>query len=124
MAMDQQAMSIKCWENHGGRRASHGVWSRPLFPLLLGTAQVLFLPCLLPALNLERLSSTSLSNTELLDVEYYQGHLSIPAGIGGTVIVDVRDPSNPVEVSNYSDPLCPYGRFYNTFFGGGEGRPR
>jgi hypothetical protein len=71
------------------------------------------------ALNLERLSSLGLSNFELLDVEYRQGFLVIPAGLGGTSVVDVSDPSNPVQISSYSDQNCSYGRLYNTFIGDG-----
>ena len=76
-------------------------------------------PGIIIGLNLEKLSELRLSNTELLDVEYDQGYIAVPGGLGGTFIVDVRDPSNPVEVSNYSDPECPFGRYYNTYFGDG-----
>jgi hypothetical protein len=76
-------------------------------------------PTAILGLNLERLSELRMSNNELLDVEYDRGFITVPGGLGGTVIVDVRNPSKPVEVSRYSDPECPYGRFYNTFFGEG-----
>ncbi len=71
-----------------------------------------------PALNLERLSATRLSVTfELLDVEHHEGVLAIPGGLGGTAVIDVTDPRQPVELSRYSDTLCLYGRLYNTFIG-------
>ena len=83
-------------------------------PLLLMTLLAV-IPQRLRALNLERLSGQSLSNNELLDVEYDNGLIAVPAGLGGTVIVDVSNPANPVEVSNYVDSQCPFGRFYNTW---------
>jgi len=92
---------------------------RGLVASLLIFGIILSAPTTASGLNLERLSELRMSNNELLDVEYDRGIIAIPGGLGGTVIVDVRDPLKPIEVSHYSDPECPYGRYYNTFFGEG-----
>ncbi len=69
---------------------------------------------------MERLSATQFSYAfELIDVEHRGGILAIPGGLGGTSIVDVSDPTNPIEINHYSDLLCDYSRLYNTFIGDG-----
>ena len=82
----------------------------PLLPALLVAGAA-------PALNLERLATTGITSIELLDVEYRDGVLAIPGGLGGTTLVDVHDPAAPTELSNYHDTACDYGRLYNTAVG-------
>ncbi len=92
----------------------------PVFLILILTIMMVAIgsPGELQGLNLERLSSRFLSNFELLDVEQKSGYLVITAGLGGTTVVDARDPFNPVQLSSYSAG-CQYGRLYNTFIGNG-----
>ncbi len=86
--------------------------------ILIGLSLFLCIfPALARALNLERLSSASLSNFELLDVEQRGDFLIVTGGLGGTTVLDIRDPENPVQIDAYLAGSCRFGRLYNTFAG-------
>lgn len=86
-------------------------------PLFLMAFLLAAFSCTSSALNLERLSRSSLTSIELLDVEYRDGVIVVPGGLGGTSVVDVGDPENPTQLSNYHDNDCLYGRLYSTGIG-------
>lgn len=88
------------------------IFTPALFLLIL-----LLHPASLSGLNLQMLANRGLSNFELLDVEQKDGFLVVTAGLNGTTVVDVTDPSNPIQLSSYSANSCLYGRLYNTFIG-------
>lgn len=62
--------------------------------------------------NLERLSRTSLSNYELLDIHLDGYTAYITGGLGGLNIVDLSDPFHPQVLGVYQASGCDWGRIY------------
>ncbi|MEE9166205.1 MAG: hypothetical protein V3U24_01875 [Candidatus Neomarinimicrobiota bacterium] len=62
--------------------------------------------------NLERLASYDSPNHELLDVEIKGHYAYVPAGLGGLNIIDISDPSSPVNVATFYGGGCEFGRLY------------
>lgn len=63
--------------------------------------------------NLEIVSSTSLSNFELLDVHIAGSHAFIPGGLGGLNIVNISQPDNISVIGDFYAVGCDYGRIYS-----------